>query len=617
MRLLVGAGLAATVLAILLAAPAGASQCETISCGVPQCWEPTVRARPDMDRTVRVGCWEVTGARLLTPPEHSDVSNVSSSADTYGFTFDVHPHGDAPRFEDAVFELDGYSGSIQQTVRIEVVPTSENRPPECDGDRAAERSDGSGPVDVFLHPVCWDPDGDDFTIEGGGPGEHPRSPEHVMAGDSEANWPYRTATSAGEETATIWATDSLGARSADAELKVTVGPDVDRLPQCQPGSWSLVDGVMSVFTRPGQVRRFGVVCEDPDGDLFASHLSALPEHGALALVEGPPQDWTRERWSDATYVPADDSLEPDHFSVTATGVKGDGPSVRMALVPRALPYNGGGGCGYSPLEVPSPGPGVVRIGCADEDGDPLTAEVVTQPKHGSVTSPVVTPSTYGSESVAIPYVPEEGYEGYDCIEVRITDGHGLEFELPIDIWVRPPVKVDPPDLPNLPDPPTLPDVPTVPDPPTAIPTPPVLPGVPTPRGSTKAVRPLVQGILGTHAVKRVRAAGGVQVWSRTKLPRRALLRRGQASGLVVICAAACRVRGEAVLAAGRTPIRSSRHRTFAALAAGDPDVLSLALGDAERQELRRLRRPRATFKLSVHPARGPVTSLRRSMRVAG
>ena len=89
-------------------------------------------------------------------------------------------------------------------------------------------------MDVFLHPWCRDDDGDEFILRGGGPGVHGESPMSVPAGGGVSNWWYRTATHAGTEQTTIFATDVLGARSADATLEVTVGPGVDRLPECRP-----------------------------------------------------------------------------------------------------------------------------------------------------------------------------------------------------------------------------------------------------------------------------------------------------------------------------------------------------------------------------------------------
>jgi hypothetical protein len=219
----------AMALALLLGAPppqSTASTCGETSCGVPSCWNASVRTRPDVTRTVTISCSGAENAKLVSPPAHGQVSNVALGF--YTLQFDVHADAGSPRFDEATFELTGRDASIEQRVQIEVIPTSENSPPVCDGDTVTQRSDGSGPVSVFLHPYCRDPDGDDFVIEGGPPGVHYYSPKHVPAGQSDMNWPYLTATHSGHETTTIWATDSLGARSADAQLDITVGPGVDR-----------------------------------------------------------------------------------------------------------------------------------------------------------------------------------------------------------------------------------------------------------------------------------------------------------------------------------------------------------------------------------------------------
>ncbi|MEA2386794.1 MAG: hypothetical protein QOJ22_968, partial [Thermoleophilaceae bacterium] len=257
------------------------------------------------------------------------------------------------------------------------------------------------------------------------------------------------------------ATDSLGARSADAQLEVTVGPDVDRPPECTPSSYMAADPI-PIWSRPGAVRRFAIGCRDPDGDQFTASLTSPPQRGTLALVEPPDTQygyWGGERWMDATYVPVDSGLEPDPFTVTASGPRGDGPPGRMAIVPRALPENGGGGCGWSPANVPVGVGGLASVSCSDDDGDPLSAELVSEPLHGTAAPAVVTPGRYGSSDITIPYVPDPGYEGYDCVKVKVTDGNGLVFEIAIDIWVRPAPPPPPSFIPPLPTLPTLPPLP--------------------------------------------------------------------------------------------------------------------------------------------------------------
>ena len=182
---------------------------------------------------------------------------------------------------------------------------------------------------------------------------------------------------------TVWATDVLGARSEDEQLQVTVGPDIDRPPECTPSSYSNEPGYLPIYTRPGRIRRFGIVCRDPDGDLFEPVMSSPPTHGALVPIVSPQYEgiWG-ERWVDATYTPAGDSMEPDPFTFQGVGSHGTGPTGKLAMVPVALPANYGGGCGWSAATIVTNLPGTVSLGCDDPEGDPLSVEVLTEPRHG-------------------------------------------------------------------------------------------------------------------------------------------------------------------------------------------------------------------------------------------
>jgi hypothetical protein len=590
MRGLVVAGGLFVVLAFGLAAPSEsrAEACAEQTCGVPKCGQPTVRTRPDLTREVTVWCDGLTGAKLISPPANAEVSNVATEWSS--LHFDIHAASDAPRWDEAVFELSGHAGSIEQRVAIEVVPNSENSAPVCTGASATQRSAGTGPVDLYMNPYCYDPDGDDFVMDGGPPGVHPDAPKHVLAGFSESNWRYRTATSDGHETATIWATDVLGARSADATLDVTVGPSVDRPPEC---SWS--SQTVAVYSRPGATRRFPIICTDPENDPFVPFLSSPPQHGVLSplvvteRMGGFPGD---QWWIDATYVPDSTGTEPDPFTVTAHGVHGDGPPGQWEIVPQELPANTGGSCGWNSSMSTAVGvPATTNITCSDGDGDPLSADVSTAPRHGTTGPAVVTPARYGNSDIAVPYIPEPGYEGYDCMRVRVSDGNGLVFDLQIDIYV---VAVPPPVA--LPPVPPLPPLPQLP--------------------AKEPVRVAVERILGTTAVKRVRSTRGTQVWARTELSRGDLVRYSRAAGLVVVCAKSCQIRSDATLGArGLRPARTSARDTAAAATSRQPSVLSLAVSRAERRALRRKGRARASFKVSVRPAGQPGIAIKRSIPV--
>src|SRR5206468_230821 len=106
-------------------------------------------------------------------------------------------------------------------------------------------------------------------------------------------------------------------------------------------------------------------------------------------------------------------------------------------------------------------------------------------------------------------------------------GHGLEFTMPIDIWVRP--APDPPVFAPPPLPP-LPPIPVSDD------------GLPL-----KRVRSAVQRALDTTAVRRLRNYKGAQVWGRSTLSRHDLVRWGRAPGIVVVCSKRCQIRSEARL----------------------------------------------------------------------
>jgi hypothetical protein len=129
------------------------------------------------------------------------------------------------------------------------------------------------------------------------------------------------------------------------------------------------------------------------------------------------------------------------------------------------------------------------------------------------------------------------------------------------------------------------------------------------------VRPVVQKILGTHAVKRVGTAGGAQVWARSKLSRRALLRRGTAAGVVVICPHGCGIRSTVALAGGKKPIPETRQMSTVTVRSLQAHVLSLTLSASERQALLRLRKPHAKFALRIRPKPSSLATLERSIPI--
>jgi hypothetical protein len=432
------------------------------ACEPPECWYDTIHARPGLARDYRIWCHRMDSAKLAAPPKHGQLTDLR-----YGAGGDVRwryrPDDDAPADDFFVLAIDGPTGTLQHRVRVVVTPRDVNTPPRCDPVEVAERTTGLVPPDLHLFVACYDEEHDAMTIEGGGPGTH-AEPVHKPSEPTGGNtgWSYRPVTKDGEESTTYWATDDVGARSADAPISVKVGPGVDRLPTCGPNPWFGSYERLPVFARAGAVRRFGMICEDPDGDPMAPVLTDPPERGVMTTVPGEPTvrwNGALETWVDATYVPTPGiDAADDPFGVTPKGPRGDGPEARMEIVLRDESSNGGGSCGWSGSAVTAPGvPTTVWASCSDNEGDAFTAEVVQPPRHGVVTPPVVTRGRYGFDDITLAYQPAPGFTGWDCVEVRVVDRFGEGFTLMFDLIVRepeapvgvPPVEVPPVEPPEV------------------------------------------------------------------------------------------------------------------------------------------------------------------------
>lgn len=596
------------LLGFLAAPPApAAAACEEGECGVPQCWSPEQRVRPGMPRKLYFSCARAVGVKVLSGPAHGTISDVSQEWGLVRFT--IRADEDAPRFDEVVFEIAGEWESIEQRIPIEVKPLAENAPPQCFGAEGTKRSDGKGPVDVYLNPWCYDPDGDEFTATGSGPGVHLDAPMAIASNHTLSYWNYRTAIHTGTEVAQLHATDILDAKSEPVDLKVTVGPDIDRLVACgvNYAAAAYWDGIFEIRSRPGVPRRFGIHCGDPDGDPFVAAPSEPPSRGVFAPVltySTLDPNYSAQQF-DATYAPAGPTMEPDEFAMSATGTRG-GTQMRMRIVPRALPENGGGWCGWGGVWTLENTPGTGTVECEDEEGDALSAEMVEPPQHGTAGPMVSAPGLYGTTRIEIPYVPAPGFVGYDCMKIEVTDGHGFEQTILVEVQVQKLVEAPLPSPPDLPLP---------------IPLPGPLPGgpgsPPMPRATVDAlVRTYAQQVLDTPAVKRLPNTGNAHVWAPARLSKAELLRDGVEPAMVVVCPRGCRLHSRAELFSGsRARARRSRQDTAHDLSAGLAHLLWMTVGQDQRPELRKARRARATFRLGLRPHAARPRSVRRAIPV--
>jgi VCBS repeat-containing protein len=145
---------------------------------------------------------------------------------------------------------------------------------------------------------------------------------------------------------------------------------------------------------------------DVDGDTLAAVLVSGPAHGSVVLNADGTFTYKPEanyNGTDSfTYRASDGSLQSGVATV-AIAVR----SVNDAPVARSESYTVTAG---DDLAVAAPG---VLGNDTDADGDELTAEVVSEPAHGTLTL---------NDDGSFIYVPDDGYTGTDSFTYRAGDG---------------------------------------------------------------------------------------------------------------------------------------------------------------------------------------------------
>jgi hypothetical protein len=520
----------------------------------PECFAAETWDRPGIERPHELRCQRAERVELVAGASHGTVTELAFDPAAQRATWSFRPADGAPAEDGFDLRLSGPGGSAVQHVTVHVTPRSQNTAPQCRPASEARRTDGAAPAVIELHVACWDYENDTIVVAGGGPGQHLDAPRTVRGGDAGGtdmpSWRYRTATARGEEATTFWATDDLGARSADASLTVELGPDVDRLPTCTPnlGSYDPALPYIPVFARPGATRRFGLVCSDADRDPLEVSLGTAPARGTMTTF-APGElldfDWGTQRRVDGAYRPADASGELDPFTVV-TSAHGRTSETRMAIANADAPrWTSSFLCGSADGRTTAGSPGIARISCLDEEGDPVTATVTRGPEHGVAAPPAHTAARYGVDEFTFAWTPDAGFSGVDTMTVRAADDHGVAMDLTIDLHVTPAAGSAPePGSPLAPQP-SLPagGQPSV--------------------GQAPAVAPADQAraALRTRDVVLVRRIGDASVYARRSAVRRGLVPQAGSAALAVTCPLACRL---------DTRVRSTtrRHTRLARTSAG-------------------------------------------------
>ena len=171
----------------LRARPGRAGECGEQACGTARCLRTASFVRPARTRSHAVYCEGLVGARLISAPPHTTITDIR--VDGYGLFFTTATQAGAPAIEEARFALEGTEHELEWSLPIQAIPPSENEPPVCEPASVRKRSDGAAPVPVIFSVSCSDPEADEFTLTGSGPGTHSISPNLVHYGAFGAEWP--------------------------------------------------------------------------------------------------------------------------------------------------------------------------------------------------------------------------------------------------------------------------------------------------------------------------------------------------------------------------------------------------------------------------------------------
>jgi VCBS repeat-containing protein len=292
-----------------------------------------------------------------------------------------------------VYRLSDGTGSSTATATIAITETPD--PPVAVNDAATTPEDT--PVVIAVLANDSDPDTATLTLQSVTQGAH--GTVTIVAGQAryapEANFN-------GQDTFTYTITD--GTSTATATVIVTISPGNDP-PVSQNDAYTTPMNTALNRTAPG------VLANDSDidaGQTLTSVLVTTPSHGTVVL----------QATGAFLYTPANNYVGTDTYTYKANDGTADSNistvTITITQTNRApvavddaytTPKN-------TTLNVQTPG---VMINDTDQDQDQtLTAVVVTQPSHGTITAF----QTHGAFS----YQPTNNYVGTDTFTYRVNDG---------------------------------------------------------------------------------------------------------------------------------------------------------------------------------------------------
>jgi VCBS repeat-containing protein len=327
-------------------------------------------------------------ATLDTPPTHGnlDLNNDGS--------FNYVPFENYTGTDYFIYAASDGTFSDRATVTITVTPI--NDPPNANNNSYTTAEDHAitrGAPGVLGNDS--DVDGDDLIAALNDPPAHGTvdlNPNGSFTYTPAANY-Y------GSDSFTYTASDGSLTEDATVNLTINASPDP---PQAHNNSYTTPEDTPLNVAQPGVLGNDS----DPDGDPLTAAIKTPPTHGTLTLNAN----------GSFTYTPAPGYYGSDSFKYTASdGDLTDDATVNLTVSPGNDPPQASDDSYVvnknTPKTVPAPG---VLGNDSDIDGDHLTAQVQSQPSHGSLTL---------NANGSFTYTPATGYTGSDSFTYRASDGH--------------------------------------------------------------------------------------------------------------------------------------------------------------------------------------------------
>ncbi|MCP3145060.1 Ig-like domain-containing protein [Pyxidicoccus xibeiensis] len=244
-----------------------------------------------------------------------------------------------------------------------------------------------------------DTDGDDLTFTLGSP------PTHGVLTGSAPDLTYTPAADFhGEDSFTFTVTDTRGATSASATVRLTVRPVND----------TPVAHAQAVETDEDTTRAITLTGADVEGGSLTFAFATPPARGTLSGT--PPH---------VTYTPAADFHGTDSFTFTAMDPSG-ATSAPETVTVTVRPSNDAPVATAQSRETDEDTAVSLTLSGTDVDGQDLTFTVATQPEHGALTG---TPPD-------VTYTPAADFHGTDSFTFTVSDGVATSTAT-VSLTVRP------------------------------------------------------------------------------------------------------------------------------------------------------------------------------------